>query len=112
MLKIANITDGTSNTIAVVECGPPVEWTKPADIPFDPKKKLPKLEAPYKNVLVLATCDGAVHTIRSDADEAKLRLLIERADGNPVDFDSLRRSFPRHPRRSSPSRKPSSRTRS
>jgi hypothetical protein len=96
-IKIANIPDGTSNTIAVVECGPPVEWTKPADIPFDPKKKLPKLEAPYKNVLVTATCDGAVHTIRSDADEAKLRLLIERADGNPVDFDGQHAKFPPTP---------------
>ncbi len=37
-LTFAQIPDGTSNTIAVVEAGPSVEWTKPADLPYDPKK--------------------------------------------------------------------------
>ena len=46
-----HITDGTSNTFGVVEAGPPVAWTKPADIPFDPKKPFPKLVGPYTNAL-------------------------------------------------------------
>ena len=77
-------TDGTSNTLGVVEAGPPVEWTKPADIAYDPKKPLPKLDGPFTNVLIAATADGAVHTFRRDLDETTLRRLIERADGEPV----------------------------
>ncbi len=35
-VEIQSITDGTSNTIAVVEAREPVPWTKPdTDIPFD-----------------------------------------------------------------------------
>ena len=44
--KITDFPDGTSNTILVVEAGDPVAWAKPGDIPFDPKKPLPKLALP------------------------------------------------------------------
>ena len=39
-VKIADITDGTSNTIMVVEADDEaaVPWTKPADLPADPKQ--------------------------------------------------------------------------
>src|SRR5204863_4655774 len=65
-LTFVNVTDGTSNTLAVVEAGPPVEWTKPADIPYDPNKAVPKREGPFKNMMLAATADGAVHTLRPD----------------------------------------------
>src|SRR5262249_21736661 len=42
-LKITSITDGTSNTLMVVEGEEPVPWTKPDDLPFDPKKPLPRV---------------------------------------------------------------------
>src|SRR5262249_34466776 len=54
-LRILDIKDGTSNTFAVVEAGPPVEWTKPADFAYDPKKRFPKIELPFANVLMAAT---------------------------------------------------------
>jgi prepilin-type processing-associated H-X9-DG protein len=37
-IRIASITDGTSNTISVVEARVPVPWTKPEDLPFDPER--------------------------------------------------------------------------
>ena len=58
-IKLQDIQDGTSNTIAVIEAGPPVEWSKPADIPYDPKKPLTKLEGPFANVMHAAHGDGS-----------------------------------------------------
>jgi Protein of unknown function (DUF1559) len=89
-VTLFQITDGTANTLAVVEAGPPVEWTKPADLPYDPKKPLPKLDGPFTNVLVAATADGATHLLRPDLDETTLRRLIERADGEKVSPEALR----------------------
>lgn len=56
------ITDGTSNTIMAVAGGDPVIWTKPDDIPFDPKKPLPDLSQPFHEVLA-AFCDGSVRVL-------------------------------------------------
>ena len=41
--SLVAIADGSSNTGMVFEAGEPVVWTKPADMPFDEKKPLPKL---------------------------------------------------------------------
>jgi RNA polymerase sigma factor (sigma-70 family) len=80
-LKITEIADGTSNTLGVVVAGSPVEWTKPADIAYDPKKALPKLELPYKNIFSAAFMDGSVRSFKPDLDPKVLKLLIERDDG-------------------------------
>jgi len=88
-ITLATVADGTSNSLAVIECGPPVEWTKPADFPYDPKKKLPKLEAPFKNAVHVALADGSVRAIKPTADETQFRRLIETNDGEVIDFDKL-----------------------
>jgi hypothetical protein len=93
-LKLAGVLDGTSNTLAVVEAGPPVEWTQPADISYVPKNAVPRLEGPFSNVLIAATADGAVHMFRRDIDDKTLRRLIEIADGEVVELDKLHGKFP------------------
>jgi hypothetical protein len=85
-----DIPDGTASTLAVVEAGPPVEWTKPADIPYDPKKPLTKLDGPFANVLMAVTADGDARPFRTDLDETSLRRLIERNDGQTVSPAALR----------------------
>jgi Protein of unknown function (DUF1559) len=42
----ADITDGTVNTLSVVEGPSPVPWTKPEDLPFDKEGPLPVLGGP------------------------------------------------------------------
>jgi RNA polymerase sigma factor (sigma-70 family) len=83
-LTFIHVTDGTSNTIAVVEAGPPVEWTKPADIPYHPKLPLAKRVGPFKNVMLVGMADGSVQALRPDLDDDVMKILIGRDDGMPT----------------------------
>jgi hypothetical protein len=89
-ITIASITDGTSNTIMVVEAGEPVPWSKPEDLPYDAKKDLPKLGGMFAGDFHILLCDGSVRYIRKGFDPAVLRLAITRNDGQVFDLDKLR----------------------
>jgi hypothetical protein len=80
----ASFPDGTSNTIWVVEAGDAVPWTKPVDLPYDPKKPLPKLGGIFKEGFNALFVDASVGFVPRDFDVATLRLLITRADGQPL----------------------------
>jgi hypothetical protein len=88
-IRIAQITDGSSNTILAIEAGPAVPWTKPEDFPFDPKKPLPEfVPLPQGTRTNILLCDGSVRTVDlKKLGEKKLRLLIQRDDGQPVEID-------------------------
>ena len=74
---IVGITDGTSNTIAVIEAGESVVWTKPgSDIPFDPKKPLPALGKDIDGVFHAAWLDGSVIRIKRDFDAETMKAAI------------------------------------
>ena len=83
-----NITDGSSNTFLCVEAEKQCPWTKPDDLPFDPKKdELPKLggtmfEAGFNAVF----CDGSVRFIKKDIAKETLKALITRDGGEVVQF--------------------------
>jgi len=93
--SFAEVTDGTSNTIGVIEAGPPVPWTKPADLHYDRNKPLPPMTGPYANVRNAAMLDGGVQAFRPKLDETTWRHLIEPNDGNVLpDWKTLRARFP------------------
>jgi hypothetical protein len=81
-LRIADISDGTSNTIMLVEAVQAVPWTKPADLLYDAKKPLPALGGVFPDGFHYALADGSVHFCKKRFRENVLRLMITRNDGH------------------------------
>jgi prepilin-type processing-associated H-X9-DG protein len=82
--------DGTSNTIAVVESKDAVPWTKPDDLPFDPKPNaqllMPGSNHPggFNTLFV----DGSVRFIKFSINVAVLRALVTRNGGEIIQADA------------------------
>jgi hypothetical protein len=80
--RMADVKDGLSNTILVVEAGEAVPWTKPDELEYSPTRPLPKLGRGSAGKFTAVAADGMVHFIDRDAmSERDLRNLITRADG-------------------------------
>jgi hypothetical protein len=77
--------DGLANTILIVEAAHRVPWPKPDELPYDPKKPLPKLGGLFADGFHAAFADGAVRYIASRTDERVLRALITRNGGEIID---------------------------
>jgi hypothetical protein len=86
-VMMAQITDGLSNTLMVVEGGKAVTWTKPDDIPYD-GKEVPKLGGMFDGKFHAVMGDGAVYRFKKGVPAETLRRLIDRADGEPVNTDA------------------------
>jgi hypothetical protein len=85
----ATFTDGTANTILVVEAAAAVLWTKPADLAYDPRKPIPKLGGLFRGGFHGALADGVARFFRQDFDEANMRKLINPADGLPIQMEKV-----------------------
>jgi beta-lactamase regulating signal transducer with metallopeptidase domain len=92
---MAEIIDGTSNTILAVEARRDIPWTKPEDIPFDSDEPLPELGGFSPNGFNAAFADGAVRFISNSADPTVLKALITRAGGEVISLDNLQTTIPR-----------------
>jgi hypothetical protein len=79
-----SFTDGTSNTILIVESANPVEWTKPTELAYAPDKPLPKLGGHHPDRIITAMADGSAHALPASISEKDLRALITRDGGEEV----------------------------
>jgi hypothetical protein len=83
-IKLTSVTDGNSNTLFAVEASTAVPWTKPADMPFDPKKDLPDFGKAYGQRPIVAFCDGSVRVLDIKKNKPEtIKLTITRDDGKP-----------------------------
>lgn len=94
----AEITDGMANTLLVVECKRDVPWTKPDEIAFDPKQRVPDLGGWYPEGFHAATCAGDTQFFPLDFDETILKYLIMPRDRHPAQMPQAH--VPVVPRRS------------
>jgi beta-lactamase regulating signal transducer with metallopeptidase domain len=85
----AQITDGLSNTILVVEAQRDIPWTKPEDIPFDPDGQIPALGGLWPDGFNVLMGDGSVRFVKSQVDPITLKALITRAGGEAISFQAL-----------------------
>jgi hypothetical protein len=103
-VHITQITDGTSNTLMVVEGAEAVPWTRPDEIPFDVDKmwpqfgevkEVPKLGGQFPDGFHAVMCDGSVYFFRKETPPRVLAPLIVRNDGSVVAFYEFTRRRPR-----------------
>ena len=83
---IADVTDGTSNTLMVVEAKEAVPWTKPDDLSFDPAAA-PSLfgaGSTHPGGFNASMADGSVRFFKNTIDLNVFRALITRAGGEVV----------------------------
>ncbi|QEG22538.1 DUF1559 family PulG-like putative transporter [Mariniblastus fucicola] len=86
-LSFSDITDGTSNTLCVAQVNQfaAVEWTKPADVKFDPGTGTQL--AVVDGTVTFGLVDGSVRKIAAKKLTASVRTsLIQRNDGQIVDL--------------------------
>jgi hypothetical protein len=91
-VSLRDITDGTSNTIIVIDAGDDhaVVWTKPEDWQFDPE---PGIESIFRSHapggIVAAFADGSVRYLSQTIAPAVLRALLSRNGGEVINRADL-----------------------
>jgi len=94
-IGLADVTDGTCTTIAVIAAPEAVPWTKPADLAYAAGRPLPAFAGGMieDGLISFAALDSSVCVIPNAFDAARekmFRLAITRNDGDLVDFAAFR----------------------
>jgi hypothetical protein len=85
--KLSEITDGTTNTLLVVEAAETVPWPQPKELPFSPNGSLPAIGHPSRSNALVVMVDGSVRVVKKDLDPAVFRAVITPAGKDRVPDD-------------------------
>ncbi len=88
-VKFREIRDGTSTTALVLEVNQDhaVTWTKPDDYKWEDQAEiLDGLTGVWPGLVLLGLCDGSVHALPEDRLADKIKLLLQKNDGEVVDL--------------------------
>ena len=90
-INIAEIRDGTSNTIMTVEVpdDQAVVWTKPDDFQYDAKDPIKGLVGMWPGGILVGMCDGSVRFLPATIDAKTLNALFTRNGGEPISPDQI-----------------------
>jgi hypothetical protein len=90
--RFADIGDGASNTVVLVEVKPElaVPWTAPEDYAFDPESPGDGLWLDSDGRCLIGMADGSVHHARGDIPPSMLLRLFQKSDGHLVDWKLIR----------------------
>jgi RNA polymerase sigma factor (sigma-70 family) len=80
-MKFGDITDGTSNTVAIVAARDAVPWTRPGDLPYAQRKPLPGLDDADEMGVLVGIADGSARYVPR-GDDTLWRNLITPAGGD------------------------------
>lgn len=87
--RIRDFTDGTSNSLLVVEAKKEIHWAQPQDLEWDIKGDLPKFGGFDNDTFSAARADGSVLAISSNSTPATLKLFVTINDGQVVNQSDL-----------------------
>ena len=90
-VRIEDVTDGTSNTLAVGETRRAVPWTKPEDVPESgvvASHGLGALQGPHDGGSHMLFLDGTVRFVKDVIAPTVLAALLTRAGGEVISADS------------------------
>jgi len=82
-----DFTDGTPNTILLIEAGKPVPWTKPEDLVYDPDGPLRDLSGIFSDGIRIGLADGSRRWVTKRVSERTLRAAITRNGGEELGPD-------------------------
>jgi hypothetical protein len=84
-LSFAEIVDGSSNTIMLVEAATPVPWTKPEDFVVEENAPLPALGGQFPRQFLVILADGSPLVVDKSISEKSLRDVFGVDDALPPD---------------------------
>jgi len=92
--QLAQMKDGSSNTLLVLEAGESIEWTKPDQLRFDPKGAMPKLGNPAQRECLILLGDASIQPISRDVSAEAFGPLVTKNGNDSLDWLRLRGKRP------------------